>query len=493
MLEDLYLEPAEQQRVPVQPLRFNDVASCESRTWQLSSTLVVIAIARLAADEPPDYGKQSRRSSPSTAPPATIRKTRRGSSSLDTYDELLKGGESGPGDLAGQSDQSLLIRMLIGQAKPFMPPEDNERPKPEEVDLLKDWIDAGAKGPKARRLTRRSWSRPTSRRRCSRAVPITAIAFAPKGETDRGGRHGIVELIAADTREMRHALREHTRQRQRPRLHADGTARRRRGAAGLFGEVRVWNVADGRLDPHVAGTATHLCRGRGRRRQADRHRQLRPEDQALGRGKRQRAAHARRAQRRHLRPGLPRRRQAAGQRQWRPHGQALGRRRRRAARYVQPADRRTVRRRVQPRRTLVAAAGVDNRIRVWRLSDTAAEGTNQLLYSRFAHEGPILRLPGHPTARRSPPAATTGTVKLWDAARCDRATWSWSRSPTGRRARVLCRQQALAAGRLDGSLAVYNAEDGKPIAPVPPAKPELASIEPAGVQPAQTTQLKSDR
>src|SRR5204863_9865786 len=40
----------------------------------------------------------------------------------------------------------------------------------------------------------------------------------------------------------------------------------------------------------------------------------------------------------------------------------------------------------------VAAGGVDNRIRVWAVSASGKEGTNPLLYSRFAHEGPILRL-----------------------------------------------------------------------------------------------------
>src|SRR5205823_3361663 len=38
------------------------------------------------------------------------------------------------------------------------------------------------------------------------------------------------------------------------------------------------------------------------------------------------------------------------------------------------------------------AGGVDNRIRVWEVSEMAAETTNPILYSKFAHEGTILRL-----------------------------------------------------------------------------------------------------
>ena len=58
---------------------------------------------------------------------------------LDSYDALLKGGQRGAAILAGNPDQSRLVRMLTGEAKPIMPPDDREslRPKPEEFELIK--------------------------------------------------------------------------------------------------------------------------------------------------------------------------------------------------------------------------------------------------------------------------------------------------------------------------------------------------------------------
>ena len=47
----------------------------------------------------------------------------------------------------GRPELSRLIRVLTGQAEPKMPPEGEEAPKPAEIDVLKAWIAAGAKGP----------------------------------------------------------------------------------------------------------------------------------------------------------------------------------------------------------------------------------------------------------------------------------------------------------------------------------------------------------
>ena len=40
----------------------------------------------------------------------------------------------------------------------------------------------------------------------------------------------------------------------------------------------------------------------------------------------------------------------------------------------------------------VAAAGADNRIRVWSVTEKALEGSNKILLTRYAHEGALLNL-----------------------------------------------------------------------------------------------------
>lgn len=69
---------------------------------------------------------------------------------LETPQAILKGGSEGPSAIAGKGIESLLIQVAAMQVEPFMPPEDNDvgaKPlSPEELGLIKLWIDQGAKG-----------------------------------------------------------------------------------------------------------------------------------------------------------------------------------------------------------------------------------------------------------------------------------------------------------------------------------------------------------
>ncbi len=69
---------------------------------------------------------------------------------LETPQTLLKGGSNGPAVVAGKGAESLLIKLAAKQLKPVMPPEDNDvkaKPfTPQELGLIKKWIDEGAKG-----------------------------------------------------------------------------------------------------------------------------------------------------------------------------------------------------------------------------------------------------------------------------------------------------------------------------------------------------------
>ena len=68
---------------------------------------------------------------------------------LESPAAILKGGFEGPSVIAGNSDESLLLNVAAHRAEPIMPPEDNdadaENLTPEELGLLKLWIDQGAK------------------------------------------------------------------------------------------------------------------------------------------------------------------------------------------------------------------------------------------------------------------------------------------------------------------------------------------------------------
>src|SRR5215207_7653919 len=69
---------------------------------------------------------------------------------LETPQTILKGGESGPGVVPGKSAESLLLKLAAHQDKPTMPPRENKvaasNLTPEQLGLVKTWIDQGAKG-----------------------------------------------------------------------------------------------------------------------------------------------------------------------------------------------------------------------------------------------------------------------------------------------------------------------------------------------------------
>lgn len=67
----------------------------------------------------------------------------KGGFQLDTRDTLLKGGDSGPAVLKGKSEDSLLIELVSGLNPDNVMPKKGSRLTPEQVGLLRQWIDQG--------------------------------------------------------------------------------------------------------------------------------------------------------------------------------------------------------------------------------------------------------------------------------------------------------------------------------------------------------------
>ena len=74
---------------------------------------------------------------------------RQGELILESPETILKGGDSGPAVVAGKSAESLIFLAASHAADSVMPPEGNDvaaaNLTPQELGLLKRWIDSGAK------------------------------------------------------------------------------------------------------------------------------------------------------------------------------------------------------------------------------------------------------------------------------------------------------------------------------------------------------------
>src|SRR4051794_35251499 len=64
---------------------------------------------------------------------------------LGSYDALIKGGRGGQAIVPGKGESSRLYKLAGRMSKPFMPHKDEIPLTPQELALIKLWIDQGAK------------------------------------------------------------------------------------------------------------------------------------------------------------------------------------------------------------------------------------------------------------------------------------------------------------------------------------------------------------
>ena len=68
----------------------------------------------------------------------------KGDLSIENRETLLKGGENGPVIVPGRSAESYLIELVAGIDPDTVMPQKGKRLTPEQIGLLRAWIDQGA-------------------------------------------------------------------------------------------------------------------------------------------------------------------------------------------------------------------------------------------------------------------------------------------------------------------------------------------------------------
>jgi WD40 repeat protein len=112
---------------------------------------------------------------------------------MTTYEGLVKGGKSGHAIIPGKSAESLLVKLAGKTQRPLMPPKSEEPLAPEELALIKLWIDQGARAP----ATRRERPRVILTALPAPVHPVRALAVSPDKSAVAAGRGNEIHVYDA--------------------------------------------------------------------------------------------------------------------------------------------------------------------------------------------------------------------------------------------------------------------------------------------------------
>lgn len=415
----------------------------------------------------------------------------KGDLDLSAHARLLEGGGSGPVVVAGKSGESSLTLTVERKQKPFMPPKGKPAPSAEEVAVLKRWIDGGAKGPSAAAPFVLTTPKivPTTPPR----LGVNAVAASPVEELVAIARHDVVHLVELPGGLIRHTLSGHVGPVTALVFTKDGKQLvAAAGEPGVFGEARLWSVADGKLVRVFKGHADSLyavavSHDGKLLATAGYDKEIHLWEIANGKKGAVLKGHNDAVFGIAFRPDGRLLASASGDRTVKLWDVASGTRLDTFSQSTQdlfaiaftPDGRRVV------------AVGADHRLRAWSISESGSEGSNPLLDSVFAHHGAILSVVLSPDGKLLATAADDRIVKIRDAATLAERRVLEKQPDWSPALAFLKDNKRLLVGRQDGSLALYDATTGaktelQPKAK-PPAPPTLTAAWPLGVQRGTTS------
>lgn len=352
---------------------------------------------------------------------------REGEFSLESYSSLLKGTEDGPAFLAGAPETSVIVRLMSDASEPKMPPDGEPAPSAEEIAIVTAWIAQGAKGPKGAMPDPLALKVPVVESKTDRR-PITAIAWSPDADALAVARFAEVELA----RELRE--KDAVTGKSQKGWHTTVTLKdfpgkvnsvqfclgggklvTSSGVAGLGGVATLWEWPIGKkirefpghrdimFDAEVSPDGTLLAT-------CSYDRSIILWDLQTGEKLRQLNGHNGAVYDVAFSPDgtlLASASADATCKIWRVRDgerlDTLGQPLKEQYRVIFSPDGKSV-----------AAGGADNRIRVWKLLSREMPRINPVLYSRFAHEGPIVNLAYTADGRSLVSISEDRSIKVWE-------------------------------------------------------------------------------
>ena len=159
---------------------------CRVGRCAIVSLLSLVFSSALSAQDAPSFAKDVAPIFNSSCAGCHGANVRMGSLSLDTYDAVEKGGTHGKVIEPGKSSESRLYLMITGKLAPKMPLSGSALAEG-DIEIVRKWIDAGAKPPtaeQAKELAARLATPeiPDIKAKVAVKPQIGALAYRPDGK-----------------------------------------------------------------------------------------------------------------------------------------------------------------------------------------------------------------------------------------------------------------------------------------------------------------------
>jgi hypothetical protein len=373
----------------------------------------------MAETQPPDFAKQVAPIFAKYCVGCHNAESLEGDLSLETFEALKQGGGSGEDIfVAGRADASRLVRVLTGDIEPKMPPEDNPAPTQAEIDVLRAWIDAGAKGPEGAPADHPEPFTPQIAAAPHVRDYLTSLAASPNGEYLALGRYRRVELIEPASQNVVATTQPLAGKVNNITFSRDGTLFvTSSGATGLYGVATICRAADGSIVSQVKGHRDALYDAR-----------LSPDGALLATCSYDRDIHLWNVSDGQLVRTLSGHNAAVFELAFSPNSTLLAsasadgtvkiwqveRGERLDTLGQAEGEQRTVA--FSPDDKWIVAAGADRQVRMWQLVSRDEAAINPMKFARTAHESPIVEIAYSPDGSKLVSASEGSELILWETA-----------------------------------------------------------------------------
>jgi WD40 repeat protein len=403
---------------------------------------------------------------------------------VSSVEQILKGSSAGPALIAEEGSASHIIQLMKGTKEPAMPPiEEYDRVPDEEIAIIEQWINEGAKPSPAADdsvdenpnvdgagIAERAMKPESIKIEAPKLEPgiqtqpaILSAAFSDDGKQIAVARYGVVQLVDAATLKTQHEFDSLPGKVNSVQFSSDGKLLLgASGIAGVGGRAYLWDVASKKLlqrfDGHsdVMYDATISDDGKLVATSAYDKKVL-MWDVISGKQLRALKGHNAAIYDLDFSPDSKNLVSASGDQTLKVWHVASGQR---LDTLGQPLKEQFVAA-FSPDGTQIVGGGRDNRFRVWQLESVDSPSVNPIVFAGFAHEASIVRLEFSRDGSRLFSSAEDRKVKIWDAKTFAQIGMLELQPEVCTALAISPKGESIFLGRLDGTMEIVAVPEEK--------------------------------